>query len=151
MPYNAMMQGFSTFFATAMTVTVISFPTPGDLYDTMFPPSENRSAEVVSGGVVPDLPKTDARSPAQLAEELDACRDSLSGVLPISLATCREVLVEAAVQIEANPSGPMTSEIEGKADLVAALYCRTEWVEAMRESDTFDLDQCQGQVLALAD
>lgn len=151
MPYNAMMQGLSTFFATAMTVTVISFPTPRDLYQTVFPPTDPRNVEVISGGVEPELPKQNPRSATELVAELDACRDVLSGTVPLRLFTCETLLVDAAVLVRDHPEAELSDELRQKADLVAALYCRHEWAEAMRESDTFDLDQCQGQVLALAD
>ena len=67
------------------------------------------------------------------------------------MQTCRQILVAASFRLESGTAGSQAEDMEQKAKLVASLYCRHVWVEAMRDSDSFDLATCEGTALALAD
>lgn len=148
MPQTIIMQGLSTAFATFMTVTVISFPTPRDLLDTMFPPGEVVPATIVSGGVEPSLPApVESMTADEITEQLDACTDSLAAAVPFGIATCRNTIMLAGQFSAKHPEEVATAD---KLKLATALYCRVEWVSAAAESHDFDLKSCEGIALALA-
>ena len=149
MPQTITMQGLSTAFATLMTVTVISFPTPRDLLDTVFPPSTGgETAQIVSGGMEPNLPaRIEDMTPGEITEQLDACTDSLSAAVPFGIETCRDTIMAAGSVIAKLPPG---NELDEKLKLATALYCRVEWVEMAAAGRGFDLKSCEGIALALA-
>ena len=148
MPQTVIMQALSTAFATIMTVTVISFPTPRDLKDTVFPPGDTAKAEIVDGGIAPNLPAAiDETKPGELADQLDVCVDSLSAAVPFGIETCRDTIMAAGSVIAKLPPG---NELDEKLKLATALYCRVEWVETAAAGRGFDLKSCEGIALALA-
>lgn len=149
MPHTAIMQGFSTLFATVMTFTVITFPTPRDLYDTVFPPTKDGTAEVISGGVVPDLPKaSNDLDPAALVADLSACVDSLSAAIPFGVETCRQTIRLSGIIADRDPT---LAGLRERMELATAYLCRVEWVESNTVKVSFDLDSCEGVAVALAD
>lgn len=149
MPQTIIMQGLSTAFATLMTVTVISFPTPRDLLDTVFPPSTGgETVEIVSGGMEPKLPgQIEDMTPGEITEQLDACADSLSAAIPFGIDTCRNTIMVSGLFVSKHPG---EQEVADKLELATALYCRVEWVNAAAESHGFDRKACEGLALALA-
>lgn len=152
---RSMMNGMTSHaFAAIMTATVVMFPSPEDLYRTVFPTEPvPETASMVSGGVERSFPSIlTADAPAALIEEaLDYCAADLSGTLPIHVSECQAIMELATARIGSNQSAPELASAEQKLQLTRSLYCRNLWADARRDDRIFDVTACQSLTPPLAE
>lgn len=152
---SIMMNGITAHaFAAIMTATVLVFPSPKDLYRTIFPTEPvAETASMVSGGVERSFPSIlSVDTPATLIEEaLDYCAADLSGTLPIHVSECQAIMELATARIGSNQSAPELASAEQKLQLTRSLYCRNLWADAHRNDRIFDVKACQSLTQPLAE
>lgn len=148
------MQGFAFHtFAAVMTLTVLAFPTPSDLYNTVAARfsdtslNEIRSFPTVEGYSPPVNNLVDSQEFVPVIRACLVDARSASGNDPVE---CSEALSDLEVRTGSTPAISRITT-DGEALKVAtAFFCRAQWSEQQRLGHDFDLDNCMGQYLAVA-
>lgn len=141
-------------FAAVMTATVVLFPTPSDLWDTVTrKPISSERARVLDTGV--DRPElvslTPQTSTSAITEALEYCAENFSGLLSAQVAECQSLMAFAARRIGREADTPQAVAIENQLSLTITLYCRHQWADAQQFNRPFDIQDCQNGLAGLAD
>lgn len=148
------MQGFVFHtFAAVMTFTVLAFPTPSDLYNTVASRfadtslNEIRSFPTIEGYQPPINNLVDSQ---EFLPVIEACLVPVRGDVGSTPERCDEALSDLTIL---NGSTPAISRITTDTEalkVATSFFCRAQWTEQRRLGHNFDLDNCMGQYLAVA-
>ena len=148
------MQGFVFHtFAAVMTFTVLAFPTPSDLYNTVAArfantsPNEIRSFPTIEGYQPPINNLVDSQEFIPVIQACIVPARSETGSDPVR---CEEALYDLAVLTGSTPAISRITTDEEALKVATAFFCRSEWADQQRLGHNFDLDNCMGQYLAVA-
>lgn len=149
MPHTTMMNGMTSHaFAAIMTATVVIFPTPSDLWHTVFP-EDGRTLEATTemGGIDRQpLFITATSTEDQIRSALERCAVIYSTSAVSLKNQCEEVLRVASDNFQ-NIDFPGGDNLEEKLFLAETSRCRNLWVEGQqRKLDT----ECQNDLPILA-
>lgn len=148
------MQGFAFHtFAAVMTFTVLAFPTPSDLYHTVAARFSDTSLnEIRSFPTIEayDPPVNSFVDSQEFVPVISACivdARSSSGVDP---SRCDAALSSLENITGTTPAVTRITTDQEALKIATAFYCRAEWTEMQRLGRTFDLNNCMGPYLAVA-
>ena len=140
-------------FAAVMTATVVMFPTPKDLWETVTEkPMTADQARVIETGVIRSFPTSlSERTPiSEIASALDFCANNFASPLPVYVAECEALMFYTAQRLMADPS-MINDLVARRLDLAMALYCRQQWAGARQINGAFNIDACREDRARLAD
>ena len=148
------MQGFAFHtFAAVMTFTVLAFPTPSDLYNTVASRFADNSLQEINS-----FPTIEGNEPPvntfvdteEFVPVIAACvvaaRDSAS-FDPIK---CEDAIQQLAAETGSPPAAARIATDEAILQVATSFYCRAKWTEAKRFGRAFDINDCMGTDLPLA-
>jgi len=140
-------------FAAIMTATVVMFPTPKDLWETITDnPLTADQARVIDSGVIRTFPAnlSERTTLAEINAALDYCANNFASHLPVHVAECETLMLFATQRIAEVPS-PENASLAQRLDLTLALYCRQQWAGVRQLNAAFDIDACRADRTRLAD
>lgn len=141
-------------FAAVMTATVVMFPTPHDLWETMTrAPVTPDQARVLQAGIERSFPVivSEDLSITEINQGLDYCAANFSRLLPVHIQECQELLEVAALVIGDGPSSPESKAADRRLTLAMSHLCRHQWASANSTERTFDVVECKAGIAPLAE
>lgn len=148
------MQGFAFHtFAAVMTFTVLAFPSPSDLYNSVVTRfsdhkiNEIRSFPSVEGYQPPVNSFIDT---AEFLPVISACVVNARSDDQFDPEPCQEALDGLSLVTGTTPAASRITRDGEALRLALSFYCRAEWAYAEQRGQIFDLNNCMGSNLSLA-
>lgn len=148
------MQGFAFHtFAAVMTFTVLAFPTPSDLYNTVASRfsdttlNEIRSFPTIEGYAPPVNNLVDSQ---EFIPVISACVVRARSTETFDPNECQAALSGLEAVTGTVPAVARITTDQEALKIATSFYCRAEWANQQRLGHTFDLNNCMGQYLAVA-
>ena len=148
------MQGFAFHtFAAVMTFTVLTFPTPSDLYNTVASRFADNSLQEINS-----FPTIEGNEPPvntfvdteEFVPVIAACVVAAQDPSSFDPIQCEDAIQQLAVVTGSPPAATRIATDEAVLQVATSFYCRAEWAEARRFGRTFDVNDCMGSDLVLA-